>query len=74
MSVVKTRILNRIDIETNWNNVNPVLSSGEIAFVQTDNGTFMKVGNGSNYSDTPFFSNVKIDENIVPKLEVVHIS
>lgn len=74
MSAVKTRILNRIDIETNWNNVNPVLSSGEIAFVQTDNGTFMKVGNGSNYLDTPFFSNVKIDENIVPKLEVVHIS
>ena len=74
MSVVKTRIFNRIDIETNWNNVNPVLSSGEIAFVQTDNGTLMKVGNGNNYLDTPFFSNVKIDENIVPKLEVVHIS
>ena len=34
----------------------------------------MKVGNGSNYLDTPFFSNVKIDENIVPKLELVHIS
>lgn len=74
MSAVKTRIFNRIDTETNWNNVNPVLSSGEIAFVQTDNGTLMKVGNGSNYLDTPFFSNVKIDENIVPKLEVVHIS
>ena len=74
MSVVKTRIFNRIDTEANWNNVNPVLSSGEIAFVKSDNGTFMKVGNGSNYLDTPFFSNVKIDENIVPKLEVVHIS
>ena len=34
----------------------------------------MKVGNGSNYLDTPFFSNIKIDENIAPKLEVVHIS
>jgi hypothetical protein len=33
MSAVKTRIFNRIDTETNWNNVNPVLSSGEIAFV-----------------------------------------
>ena len=74
MSVVKTRIFNRIDTEINWNNVNPVLSSGEIAFVQTDDGTMMKVGNGNKYSDIPFFSNIKIDNDIAQKLEVVHIS
>lgn len=73
--VVKTKILQRIDTEANWNNINPILLNGEIAFVKTTNdGIQMKVGNGSNYLDTPFQSNIKIDKIPQSGFNIEHIS
>lgn len=61
--VIKTKILQRIDTETNWKNVNPILLNGEIAFVQTENDNIqMKIGNGNHYNDIPFFTKDKINE------------
>lgn len=71
---IKTKILQRIDTETNWETQNPVLSVGEIVFVRTDIGTFMKVGNGASYENTPFYPNVKIDGDITSAFNIVRIS
>lgn len=51
------RVNQKIDTDENWSTNNPVLSSGEIAFVVTTNdGVRMKVGDGeSNYSQLNFF-------------------
>ena len=72
-SRIKTKILQRIDSESNWKTQNPVLSSGEIAFVNTENGTFMKVGCGQTYLNTPFQSNVTVDGTAVSSFAAVHI-
>ena len=71
---IKTKILQRIDTETNWQTQNPVLSVGEMVFVRTDIGTFMKVGNGATYDNTPFYPNVKIDGDITSAFNIVRIS
>lgn len=61
--VIKSKILQRIDTEMNWKNVNPILLNGEIAFVQTENDNIqMKIGNGNHYNDIPFFTKDKINE------------
>lgn len=61
--VIKSKILQRIDTETNWKNINPILLNGEIAFVQTENDNIqMKIGNGNHYNDIPFFTKDKINE------------
>ena len=72
-SRIKTKILQRIDSESNWKTQNPVLSSGEIAFVRTENGTFMKVGQDQRYLETPFHSNVIVDNAPVSAFGVVNI-
>ena len=71
---INTKILQRIDNISNWESSNPVLSAGEIAFVRSDNEIFMKVGNGIAYSETPFYSNIKIDNNRISALNINHIS
>lgn len=71
---INTKILQRIDSISNWESSNPVLSAGEIAFVKSNNEIFMKVGNGVAYSETPFYSNIKIDHNKISSLNINHIS
>lgn len=73
-NTIKTRIFQRRDTESNWNQVNPVLSSGEIVFSETSSGTFMKYGDGRNYSETPFWQTTKIDDRLVSSFSLVHIS
>ena len=73
-NVIKTKILQRRDTESNWNQVNPILSSGEIVFSETSGGIFMKYGDGRNYNDTPFWQTTSIDERLVSAFNVVHIS
>ena len=52
---LKTKILQRIDTESNWNTNNPILSDGELVFVRTDDGKVLpKIGQGATYSQTPF--------------------
>ena len=60
---IKSRILQRIDSEQNWTSVNPILSAAEIVFSRTASGTFMKLGDGRRYLDTPFYQDIEIDEN-----------
>ena len=71
---INTKILQRIDNISNWESSNPVLSAGEIAFVKSNDEIFMKVGNGVAYSETPFYSNIKIDHNKISALNINHIS
>lgn len=70
----KTRILPRRDTESNWNQYNPVLSSGEIVFSQTSSGVFMKYGTGKSYNDTPFWQTTKIDDRMTSAFSLLHIS
>lgn len=49
------RIKHKRDTSANWTNANPVLLSGEIVVVDTENGVRTKTGDGSKkYSQLPF--------------------
>lgn len=63
-----------MDTEENWLSSNPTLSVAEIVFSKTDSGTFMKLGNGRPYSDTPFYQDIKIDGVQISSLYISHIA
>lgn len=73
-TTIKSKILQRIDSEENWNNENPVLSSAEMVFSRAQGGVFMKIGDGRRYTDTPFIYNLHVDENMVSSIGFSHAS
>lgn len=73
-NIIKTKILQRLDTEGTWQSINPRLSVGELVFSVTESGTFMKLGDGRNYNDTPFYQDIRIDNQIVSSLYFEHIA
>jgi hypothetical protein len=62
-----TRIYLRRDTTENWNNINPVLGSGEVGIEFVSNGTKrIKIGDGNkNWNTLNYFSaDINIDEHI----------
>lgn len=52
---LEVRIKHKLDTSANWTSRNPVLLSGEIIFVDTDDGTRIKIGDGTTpYANLPF--------------------
>lgn len=66
MSVIyKTRVMQKLDTETNWTSKNPVLLKGEIVISKQSDGSYrLKVGDGTNkYSSLEY-----IDEYAISKI------
>jgi hypothetical protein len=67
MNVISTRIAQRYDVLSNWQQEDPVLLNGEIAVVSSGKYSKFKVGNGvSSFSQLPYSdSNLSIDSLVV---------
>ena len=66
MKKLKTRIQNKIDTTSNWQNSKLILLKGKIAYEETPNGLLRKVGDGINlWKDLPYENSTS---NSLPKL------
>lgn len=71
---LEVRIKHKLDTHANWTSRNPVLLSGELIFVLTDDGVKQKIGDGtSTYSNLPFTDELLknyVSNNFVTKAEL----
>lgn len=64
----KTRVLNRYDTESNWNNSQAIPLKGEIIIYETDEFPKIKIGDGASYASQLDFINEAISNEAIDEI------
>lgn len=68
IKTIKTRILNRYDTESNWNNNQVIPLKGEIIIYETNELTKIKIGDGTSYASQLDFINEAISNEDIDEI------